>query len=198
MMVPARTLASAVDDAAPGDVDHAHAILHLRERLVVDEAERLGVLGQVHGDEVRLAIDLLRRLGTLEVELAKALHRHVGVVGDDVHAKALGPLRHEEADAAEPDDTERLVLHLDAGPLRLLPATVLQSGVRLRDVARAGHDHGDRVLGRRENVALGGVHDHDAAPGRRLDVDVVDAHAGAPDHLETAPGLDDLSRDPGR
>src|SRR5207249_3262115 len=43
----------------------------------------------------------------------------------------------------------------------------------------------DRVLGGGDDRRLRGVGDDDPAPRRRLDVDVVDADAGAADHLET-------------
>ncbi len=39
-------------DAAAGGVDHAHAVLHLRELLGAEHADGVLGLGQVHGDEV--------------------------------------------------------------------------------------------------------------------------------------------------
>ena len=56
--------------------------------------------------------------------------------------------------------------------------------VRLRDVARERDQQADRVLGRRDDVRLGRVCDDDPLPGRRVDVDVVDPHPGAADHLQ--------------
>ena len=40
------------------------------------------------------------------------------------------------------------------------------------------------MLGRGDHGRLGGVRDHDSAPRRRLDVDVVDPDACAADHLQ--------------
>ena len=54
------------------------------------------------------------------------------------------------------------------------------------------------MLGRGDRIAEGRVHDDDALGGRRLDVDVVDADAGATDHLEVAGGGNDLLRYLGR
>ncbi len=174
----------------------AHAVLHLGELLVADEAERLGVLRQVHGDEVGFAVDLVGVVGALEAELVELLCRHERVVGEHVHAETAGVLGDEEADAPQAEDAERLAaqLHAALAPLALLPAAVLEVGVRLRDVAGGGHDEGHRVLGGGEHVALRRVHDDDAALGRLGDVDVVDADAGAAHHLEVRAGPDDVRR----
>ena len=48
-----------VDDAAAGGVDDAHGRLDLGERLLADQADRLGGLGQVDGDEVALGEQLV-------------------------------------------------------------------------------------------------------------------------------------------
>jgi hypothetical protein len=56
--------------------------------------------------------------------------------------------------------------------------------VRLRHVARLGEDERHRVLGRRDDVGLRRVDDHDALARRGFDVDVVEADAGAPDDDE--------------
>ncbi len=66
--------------------------------------------------------------------------------------------------------------------------------VRRRDVARQRQHQADRVLRGGDGVALGGVDDDDAALGRRLDVDVVDADAGAADDQQLGRGLEDRRR----
>ena len=64
---------------------------------------------------------------------------------------------------------------------------------------RATREHqGDGVLGRGDGVAERRVHDHDAVRGRRLDVDIVDADAGAADDLELLGLGQHLGRDLGR
>src|SRR5205807_668799 len=60
----------------------------------------------------------------------------------------------------------------------------------LRDVAREREQQADRVLGGRDDRRLGSVGNHDASTRGRLDVDVVDAHPGAPDHLQPLGPLD--------
>ena len=112
-----------VDDAAARHVDDAHARLGLGEAVGVDQADRLGRLDDVEGDEVGGGGQLVE-VDQLDVELAGPLGGHERVVGDDPHAERAGPLRDELADAAEADDAEGLVGQLDALPLRALPPAV--------------------------------------------------------------------------
>ena len=49
-----------VDQLAAGAVDDAHPVLHLGDRLGVDQADRLGRLRHVHGDHVGAAEELAR------------------------------------------------------------------------------------------------------------------------------------------
>jgi hypothetical protein len=90
-------------------------------------------------------------------------------------------VRDELADAPEPEDPQRLAAQLGAAEVLALPAPGGQRAVRLRDVARQRQQQRERVLGRRDDVRARRVDDDDAALGRRGDVDVVDADAGAAD-----------------
>ena len=120
----------------------------------------------------------------LDAELAEALGGDELVEGDDVHLEALGALGDELADAAEADHAERLAVELGALELGPVPAPVDQRAVRLRDVAEQGQRQRQGVLGGGDRVRLGRVGDDDPAAGRGRDVDVVDAGAGAADHLQ--------------
>ena len=125
-----------VDDAAARRVDDPHGRLDLLERLLADEADGLGRLGQVHGDEVRLGEQLVEpdEAGT---ELAGLGRGRVRVVGEQRHAEPLEPLGHERADPAQADDADRLVEQLDAAVLAALPRTALEGRAGRRDVAGA-------------------------------------------------------------
>ena len=68
----------------------------------------------------------------------------------------------------------------------------------LRDVAKERQREGKGVLGGGDGVRFGGVGDDDAAARRGRDVDVVDAGAGAADHLEVGGALDQLGGHLGR
>ena len=128
----------------------------------------------------------------LDAELAEALGGDERVVSDDAHLQAERAPRDLLADAAEAEDSERLLRQLDSAPLRALPAPVDQRRVRLRDVARERDEQADRVLGSGHDVRLGCVRDDDPLAGRGVDVDVVDPHPGAADHLQARALRDQL------
>ena len=73
-----------------------------------------------------------------------------------------------------------------------LPAWVERVG--LRDLARQRQHQRDRVLGGGDGIAERRVHHDDALGGRRRDVDIVDADAGAADHLQLGRLLQNLRR----
>ena len=65
-----------------------------------------------------------------------------------------------------------------------VPAAFLHALGGGGDVARQGHQHRNRMLGRAGRVAGRGVHHDDPLPSGGRQVDVVDADAGPHDHLE--------------
>ena len=112
--------------------------------------------------------------------------RGVRVVGHDVESQPLPAPADLGPDFAKPDDRERLADHRHSDELGALPLALLDARVGLRDVARDGREQRDAVLGGRDRVGRRRV-DDEAAGGRRgLEVDVVDADAGAADDLQTA------------
>jgi len=169
------------DQRAASDVEDAHAIAHLRQRLGVDHA--VGIVGRRHvqREEVSLRVDLIGRVRLLDLQRLVELGRDERVVGDDAHAERLRAVRDELPDAAEAEDPERLVHELDAAEVLAVPASGAQRAVRLRDVARERQQQRHRVLGRRDDVRARRVDDDDAAFRGRRDVDVVDPDAGARD-----------------
>ena len=94
-----------------------------------------------------------------------------------------------------PDDAQRLAAQLDAGELRALPLAAAHRGVGGRGLAGEPEQQRERVLGGGDRVAGGGVDDGDAGPRRRLEVDVVDADAGAADDDEAGARGDQLGVD---
>jgi hypothetical protein len=141
---------------------------------------------------------VLGRLRALDAELAEPLGRHELVVGDDLHLEGLCPLRDELPDPTESDHSQRLAVELVAGEPRTRPLAVDQRGVRARDVARQRQGERQSVLGRSNGVRFGSVDHHDPALGRGVDVDVVNAGPGAPDHLEAQAAFHQLRGDLGR
>ena len=182
-----------VDDAAAGRVDDADARLGLGQQVAPEQPDGLGRLGRVDGDEVGLGHQLLD---------AHQAHPHgpgpllgdEGVVADELHAEGVGALGHQGAGPSQAHHAEHLAVQLDALPLRALPAPGHQRGVGLGDVAGLRQQQGHGLLGHREDVRRRGVDHHDATLGGRRDVDVVQADAGPPHHLQRGPGGQHLGR----
>ena len=183
-----------VDELAAGGVDEPHAVAHPCERVRVDRPARLVRQRQVEREELRGAVDLLRRLDALDPELAEPLRAHVRVVRDDAHAEAERAARDLLPDAPEAEHAERLPGELDAAVRLPLPASLLERRVRLRDVPCKRDEEPDRVLRGGDDRRLRRVGDDDPAPRRRLDVDVVDADAGTSDDLEVHRAVDQRRR----
>ena len=185
------------DEPAARAVDDAHAALHLRDRRGVDDVA--GRVGQrrVQRDEIGAAQQLVER-DALDAEFDGAFRRQERVVGDDAHLQPLRAVGDDRADIAAADDAERLAGQLDPHEARFLPLAGLRRAIGGRDLAGQREHHRDRVLGGGDRVAVGRVHDDDAALGRRRHVDIVDADAGAPDDFQRVRGGEQLGRDLGR
>ena len=150
------------------------------------------------GDEVGPREELVARLDALDAELAEALGGDELVEGDHVHVEGLGALGDELADAAEADHAQRLAVELVAAVARARPLARDQRAVRLGHVATQRQRQRQRVLGGGDRVRLGRVGDDDPALGGGRDVDVVDAGAGAADHLHALGARDQLRGQLGR
>ena len=72
---------------------------------------------------------------------------------------------------------ERLLVQLHAAEFRAIPGSADQRRVGLRHIPGQRQQQRHRVLGRGDDVRLRGVRYDDAAPGGRVDVDVVDPDA---------------------
>ena len=59
--------------------------------------------------------------------------------------------------------------------------------------ASGGGDHeGESVFGGGDGISAWGIHDDDATFGGGIDIDIIDADAGATDDFEMGRGIDDL------
>ncbi len=185
-----------VDQAAAGGVDDDHAGLGLGQRLLADQARGLLGLRQVHRDEVGAAQQLVERQ-QFDAELGGARRRHVRVVGDDVGAERGQPLGHQLADAAEADHADGLAEDLGAGERRPLPGVLAQRRVGGGDLPGRGQQQRQRMLGGAVDVRRRRVDHQHAARGGGVDVDVVQADAGAGDDLQLGRGGQHLGVDGG-
>ncbi len=164
----------------------------LASAAVDDVARRVGQR-RVQGDEIGAGEQFVERY-PLDPELDRPFGRQERVVGDHLHLEALRPVGDDRADIAAADDAERLAAELDPHEARLFPFAGLGRAVGGGDLAGQRKHHRDRVLGGGDRVAVGRVHDDDAALGRRRDIDIVDADPGAADHLEGVGGGDAARR----
>src|SRR5439155_498360 len=76
-----------------------------------------------------------------------ASRRPIRVVCPDVRTDRRQPLRHQLADAAEPDDADGLAVDLGAGELRPLPGALAQRRVGRGDLTGRRQQQRQRVLG---------------------------------------------------
>ena len=93
--------------AATGQVDDAHALLHGLDFVCIDEALGFGGLGHVDGDVVGLGEDGVQCLG-LHHRAAQGpggIHGDEGVVADDLHAQVGGTVGHHGTDGPQTDDS---------------------------------------------------------------------------------------------
>ncbi len=83
-------------------------------------------------------------------------------------------------------DAEGLASQFGALKRFLLPLPGMHQFIGAADVASHGQHQRQRVLGHGNGIGAGSVHDRDAFAGGGIQVDVVDAHAGASDHPQLA------------
>ena len=183
-----------VDDAAAGGVHDADSVLHGGELVARDHAAGGGGERGVDADEVALGVEAVKVDGQ-GAEGAHAFGGHEGVMGDHVHLEGEGAAGHLRADWPEADKSKGVAAKLGAHEGATLPLTAAQRAVGAGDVASEGDEQGEGVLGGGDGVAAGRVHDDDAALGGGVEVDVVDARAGARDHLQAVRVREGVGRD---
>ncbi len=148
-------------------------------------------------DEIGAAQEFVE-LDLFDAEMERALGRQIRIVGDHFHLQPDRAVGDDRADIAAADHAERLAENLDAEKLVLFPFAGARRSVGLGNLPRQRQHQRDGVLGRRDRIAERRVHHDDAARGRRRNVDIVDADAGAADHFEIFGLLQHFRRDFGR
>ncbi len=170
----------AIHQLAAGAIHDAHALLHHGERRVVEHALRLGGERNVQRDVIALRVQLIPA-DQGDAQIGGALGVDEGIGGDHLHPEGSRALHYFAADAAQAHHAQGLTAQLRSEELFLLPLAALGGGVGLRNGAGHGQHQSQRVLRHRYGVAAGRVHDQNAGGGGGLEVDVIDAHARAPD-----------------
>jgi hypothetical protein len=96
-----------------------------------------------------------------------------------------------------PKDAGHLALQFHPGVSGPLPLAALERGHRLRHVARGRQQQRDGMLGRADNIGTRRVHHHDPGLSGRVDVDIVESHAGSRDDPQPRGAADRLGVDGG-
>ena len=112
----------------------------------------------------------------------------VGVVAVDLHAQSKGHIGHLDADGAQADHAQPLILQLRADELFFPLFHLFGQGRRAggtgqvlhplgggHQVAAAHHQGAHHQLGHRSAVGTGGIEDHDALLAAPVQGDIVDA-----------------------
>ena len=173
-----------VVNPAASAVDQAGALFHRVDFFIGNQvAGRVGqrrVNGQIVDNRQKFRDGVVK----FDVQFLRASGGEVRVERDDLHIERFRELGDRLADAPHPDDTERFAAELATGELFAIPTTFDERLVRGAGVAAQRKHQRERLLGGRDGVPAGSVHDDDARAGRRFKVDIVDADAGASDRLE--------------
>ncbi len=169
----------------------------MAERLRIDDVAGLVGERRVQGDEIGAAPQFVE-LDFLDAEIERAFGGQKRIVGDHFHLQPDRAVGDDRADIAAADDAERLAEDLDAEKFVLLPFAGARRSVGLGDLPRQRQHQRDGMFGRGDRIAERRVHHDDAARGRRRNVDIVDADAGAADHFQAFGLLQDFRRDLGR
>lgn len=144
-------------DGAASRVDDPGALLHVSQRLLVDQAARSLVQGRIDCEHVKLTEELLEVLDATSADLLRGLGGKLGVVVIEelLAVERLEALQHAEADATGTERTNDLALEIvrGLGDSRNFPSAGDDLLVRRDKVADQDEDGHDDVLGDGDNVA---------------------------------------------
>ena len=136
----------------------------------------------VNGDIVGFGQQFFKR-NELHANLLRAFFGNIRVVADGGHFHGLHAQGNAAADTPNADNTERFALYLNAVKALSVPFAGLNGSVRLRNVARHGHHHGNGVFRGGNGVAFRRVKHYNAACRRCGNVDIINTDARAADNL---------------
>ena len=182
-----------VHGGAAAGVDEDRGLLHLPEMLFAEHVVHLGPRRRMHRDEVGLR----QHFGQGRRDHAVVGNQRFldeGIVGHHPQAERRGAFGHRARHPAERDEAERLShqpRNLQQRRAALGPAAGAHHLVLLDQAAKAGQQQHHGVVGDFLDEGVGNVGDGNAARGRGLDVDAVDADAAERDDLAVFQRIDD-------
>ena len=123
-----------------------------------------------------------RQIHQCDAQILGDLRGDIRIVRLDAHLERARALHHFPADAAQPDDAQRLAAQLAAHELLLFPLAAGGGLGGLRNAPRHGQHQRQGVLRHGNGIASRRVHHQDAGRRGGFQIHVVDAHARAADH----------------
>ena len=173
-----------IDESPTGAIHNANAFFANSQSAGVEHVA--GLIGEwhVHAYEIGLRKERVDVFDEFHLHATSAAYREVGIVGQYTHAKGHGAAGEFGADASHAENAERLIVKLNTFIFFTIPLAGFDAGVGLRDVAGDTHEEREGMLGGRDRVAAGGVHDDHAMAGGGVHIDVVHTDSGAADDLE--------------
>ena len=171
-----------LDDAAAGTVDQHDPVFHLGKGRAIDQTDGILQLGHMNRNEIRPPVKGFQ-IHTFEAGAGDVRRIDMGVVNHDIQAQTTGTVRHDRTDLAEADHPQSLAENFAPLEPFFIPAPGTQRCGSLGHIAGQRHEHGNRMLGRRDHITIRGVHDHDTMAGGRRDIDIVQSDARPADHL---------------
>ena len=147
-------------------------------------------------DDVGLPEDVVHAVAAFDAELLRLLGRERAGPGDDAQPEGARAGDDLAPDLAGADHAERLAEDaVGLGELLLVPLVGAQGGDVLRDAAVNGQQQGEHQLRHGDRVLAGAVADEDAPGAGGLDVNGVDARAGAQHQGQLVGGFERLGGD---
>ena len=102
-----------IDNPAPSTVDDKHPLLHLLEGIRIQQVAGLFGHGGMDGDVIGLSEKLVQT-HPFDPQFFDHLGTDIGIIGNDVHFQALGPVGNDPPDPSHADNAKYLVKHLPA------------------------------------------------------------------------------------
>ncbi len=159
-------------------VDQHSRRLHEPQAIRVDQVMCLVSQRHMQRHHVGGAEQILERKER-HAHLRRSLGEEIRVVRHDAHPEGACQLGDVRADAAQPHDAHGLSAQLRAFELLAVPTPTPHRRGRLGNPPHQREQQAEGVLAGADGVGAGGVHDGDATPGGRGDVDRVDARPRA-------------------
>ena len=134
-------------------------------------------------------------VGQFDAEFVGESRGENRIIPENFHFESGKPFDQQLADVAESEDADGFSCQLPAHEFALLPLSGTGGDIGRNQVTAGGENHRNHLFGNRIGVRPGGVHYVDIVLAGVLDVDGVEAGAGADDQLELRQLIDDLRSD---